>query len=109
MQLFADHHALAEHSPRTIEFYSMWLQQFDGALAAFDSALAHGGSEDCYFYKGVTCVRMKDYPKAIKMFQERMARSKTKDDPFGMKARDLINKIQGWMESDSSGAILLTE
>jgi tetratricopeptide (TPR) repeat protein len=87
----------------------MWLQQFDGALAAFDSALAHGGSEDCYFYKGVTCVRMKDYPKAIKMFQERMARSKTKDDPFGMKARDLINKIQGWMESDSSGAILLTE
>lgn len=36
MQLFADHHALAEHSPRTIEFYSMWLQQFDQFLMLHD-------------------------------------------------------------------------
>lgn len=32
LQLFTQHHELAEHSPRTIEFYSTWLQRFDHSL-----------------------------------------------------------------------------
>ncbi len=81
----------------------IYLEDFEGGLAALDSSQTHGGSVDCYYYKGVALQRMGEWERAIKEFQMRFVHPKDNEDRVAISARERVQMLQRWIaERDST-------
>jgi tetratricopeptide (TPR) repeat protein len=79
----------------------LWVKDYEGAIAAFDSSYNCGGSVENIYYLGVSNQLKKDYPKAIEWFGKRLALMKDQNDQGANTARERIKLIKEWMVQDS--------
>jgi len=78
-----------------------WQKDYNGAIAAFDSSYAHGGTVDNLFYIGKVYQDKGDYPTAIEWYQKRFAKMKDKNDIGAQSAREKIHQLRYLMDQDS--------
>lgn len=79
----------------------LWKEDFDGAIAAFDSSYKCGGTIENLYYIGGAYQFKGDYPTAISWFQKRFAAAKNITDKGAVASRKRINSLREMMVEDS--------
>lgn len=79
----------------------LWLKEYDGAVALFDSSYNNGGTVENLYYCGVANQFKGDYPEAIGWFQKRFAAALNQHDEGAASARARIGMLRDWIIEDS--------
>jgi len=80
----------------------LYLNDYDRAIAMFDSSFNNGGTVENLYYLGVAYQEKREWKTAIKYFQMRMIRLRWTHDPVSVSARERIQQLQSWIEQTDS-------